>query len=316
MLKSVKKVIRNYFGFSKSQTNGFLVLMLFMLVMLFTPRIYRKLTMVEYDQLNEDRHLLDSIMQVWNKNFSLSDTANVSPALELFMFDPNLATIEQLVNLGLKPFMAQRVENYRKAGGKFSVKSDLLKIYGFSEQDYTRLKGYINLPEVVEKKTIFSNTRINAVKREPELSPDEPKTTKPSEIFIPIDINSADTIEWQRLKGIGPGFSSRIVKYRTLLGGFSSANQVGEVYGISDSLFNQIKRHLMLGDTTQIRKININLATFKEINAHPYISYEQTREIMNGKSKYGKFYMPEDLLKLSLFDSAQIIKLKPYLEFR
>ena len=43
----------------------------------------------------------------------------------------------------------------------------------------------------------------------------------------------ASTVEdWQKLRGVGPSFSKRIVKFRDRLGGFYSIEQVGETYGL------------------------------------------------------------------------------------
>ncbi|MEM9858315.1 MAG: helix-hairpin-helix domain-containing protein, partial [Bacteroidota bacterium] len=50
-------------------------------------------------------------------------------------------------------------------------------------------------------------------------------------VIARFDINEADTTQLKQLKGIGSVFSRRILKYRKLLGGFVTSDQLSEVYG-------------------------------------------------------------------------------------
>ena len=56
-------------------------------------------------------------------------------------------------------------------------------------------------------------------------------TTKYKEKVV-VELNSADTTILQKIPGIGSSFSKRIVKYRALLGGFYTVEQLAVVYGI------------------------------------------------------------------------------------
>ncbi len=64
----------------------------------------------------------------------------------------------------------------------------------------------------------------------------------------PIDINRADTLAFQQLPGIGSKLANRIVLYRKKLGGFTSVEQVGQVYGLKDSVYKRIKPSLIVVD--------------------------------------------------------------------
>jgi competence protein ComEA len=309
---SIKRLIRDYFGFSKTQTNGFLVLMPLMIVLLIFPTLHHRLTRQEYDKFESDQLKLDSLVTLWKDR--VKSTAQIDVAIELTSFDPNSASIEQMLKLGLGNSLSARIDNYRSAGGQFRVKSDLKKIYGFPDSLYQSLVAYILLPDkifkpsTIEPKKPQSNNKATTAKKK-EFDLNEP------EVLI-IELNTTDSLTFRKLKGIGPSYSSRIVKYRELLGGFTSIDQIAEVYGISDSLYQTLVPYLTISEGFVPNQLNINLATFKELNAHPYISYEQTKIIMNGKSKFGKFNNPDDLKKLDLFDSIQIAKLTPYLKFK
>lgn len=65
-----------------------------------------------------------------------------------------------------------------------------------------------------------------------------------------IDINTADTTDWQRFPGIGSTISKRIVKYREARSGFLSVEEVGKVYGISPEVFEKMKPYLYFSPNT------------------------------------------------------------------
>ena len=55
-----------------------------------------------------------------------------------------------------------------------------------------------------------------------------------------VVINVSDTTSFKKIKGIGSKRAVQILKYRNLLGGFISVNQLKEVYSINDFLFEFI----------------------------------------------------------------------------
>lgn len=129
-----------------------------------------------------------------------------------------------------------------------------------------------------------------------------------------VDLNAADSLDLQEIYGIGPYFAHSIVKYRTLLGGYSSMEQLKEVNGMSSELYAAITPHLTL-NSPQVRTININTATISELKHHPYLDYWQAKAIVALRDRGIRFESPDDLLKVSLLDQETIDKLTPYLAF-
>ena len=127
-----------------------------------------------------------------------------------------------------------------------------------------------------------------------------------------IDMNTADTNHWKSLKGIGSKRANRIVKYRKLLGGFVSKNQLSEVYGLSDSLVEEIKLKLML-DSSKLNKININNASKKELASHPYISWNLANAIMNYKVQHGYYDSLSKIKQIHLVNDDLYRKIVPYI---
>lgn len=307
----LKRLIRDYLSFSKSEVNGTLVLIPLLIFFILSPYFYRQIFGIKYNTQTEDRRLLDSLVSLINGGFH-----EIEPDVPAFFFkfNPNTASVNELNTLGIPKFLSARINNYRNKGGKFHVKKDLLKIFDFPDSLYRQLEKFIVLPRkpVSTKANAYIKPSVRALPKPTmsvtkEVSSEEPK-------FI-LNLNEVDTTALKRIKGIGTSYAKRIVGYRNLLGGFHSLSQLEEVYGMTDTLFQTIIPYLAISDSLEIKQVSINLATFKELLAHPYISYEQTKEILNVKSSKGKFTKPEDLFRLKLMDSLVIRKVIPYIRF-
>lgn len=127
-----------------------------------------------------------------------------------------------------------------------------------------------------------------------------------------LEINSADSISLLELRGIGPVFSSRIIKYRKLLGGYHDKQQLLEVYGMDSVRLSGFRASITI-ESDSLRRINLRTAQFKEILRHPYISYEMVKAFVNYRDKSG----PPDRIGLvwdqSIWPDSLFEKLNPYL---
>lgn len=128
-----------------------------------------------------------------------------------------------------------------------------------------------------------------------------------------VEINSADTSELKKIPGIGSSFSNRIVKYHNLLGGYASLNQLTEVYGMNEELYNKIIPYLTI--LPKIKKIRVNDTSFEVLNRHPYISYKQAKVIIDICERKGKIESMNRLSLLEEFTDKDIKRLTPYLSF-
>ena len=128
-----------------------------------------------------------------------------------------------------------------------------------------------------------------------------------------INLNETDTTMWKKVPGIGSAYAARIVKYRNILGGFNSVEQLKEVYGITEEVFQGIRSYIREDDN--FVKLKINKLDFKEINSHPYINYKQTKAIMNLRNKKGNIQSINELAMLDEFTSDDINRIATYIEF-
>lgn len=146
-----------------------------------------------------------------------------------------------------------------------------------------------------------------------------PKEWERSSRFNPydtllVDLNTADTSRLQQLRGIGPVFASRIVKYRSLLGGFVSTDQLLEVYGFTEDRLASVEPHLTLSES-DVKLLPINSATLNELRRHPYLDYYQARAIIDYRKSVGSIKSQDDLLKIPLLDENTIRKITPYIQY-
>ncbi len=230
-----------------------------------------------------------------------TSTADIPPVLAAF--DPNEQTVEGLLQMGLSSRVATNWVNYLKAGGRFKSTKDIRKVYGLSEADYDRLAPFVLLADPMadwDAKELVPETTL-------------PSSYEQAERSVVVDINQASAEEWQRLRGIGPAYSRRIVKFRDKLGGFHSVAQIKETYGLPDSVYQTIL--LQLRPSPLFRYLPINRATVDELAAHPYLRYQDAHVIVNYRKEHGRFTTHEDLeLLYGLSDDVRA-KMKPYWDF-
>jgi DNA uptake protein ComE-like DNA-binding protein len=128
------------------------------------------------------------------------------------------------------------------------------------------------------------------------------------------DLNLSDSSELIKLPGIGPVLSSRIIKFRHLLGGFARISQLKEVYGLPEETFNMIKDHVF-ADSTVVRKIDINSAGYKELSHLHYFEKYEVTAILKYRELKGRIKSIDDLTDNKLISMEKAIKVRPYLKF-
>ena len=131
----------------------------------------------------------------------------------------------------------------------------------------------------------------------------------------PVNINSADSVQLLPLPGIGPVFAGRIIKYRKLLGGFVSVDQLGEVYGMSAETIERIRNQVFI-DSSAIRKIRIDSATFGELLRHPYLEYEEVKALVGYRDFKGEISSAIELKENHILPDSTIKKIDGYFDYR
>lgn len=232
----------------------------------------------------------DTVQQhVYNDFSQKKQSQKIETEVNLVDFNPNELTYNQCISLGLSSKQANIIVNYLEKGGQFRKKEDFKKIYSITESIYNTLEPYIKIE------------------------------TKPNPSFkkeisnVLIEINSADSLTLINISGIGPSYAKRILKYRAMLGGYNKIEQLKEVYGMTDEVYNKISPKFTI-DISKILKININKATYKEMISHPYFGKDLTKAIDDVRKFNGNFNTIEELIKFKLITQEKFDKIKDYIK--
>lgn len=129
-----------------------------------------------------------------------------------------------------------------------------------------------------------------------------------------IELNSADTTSLKKIPSIGSVFANRIVKFRKLLGGFYSIEQLKEVYGMTEEKYTGLYPWFTT-DLSLVNKLQVNTLPKDSLNRHPYLNYQQTRILIQLREQKGKLSGWNDLLLLEEFSETDKKRLSHYLSF-
>jgi competence protein ComEA len=319
MYKRIVEGLTDFFGISRKEARGALLLMILSFCVIWTPFIFRRtiLPMLPAGAEPVDLTKLDSIAAMLEKEHTDKYKGNgyqrkelkkdVPRPVRLFDFDPNAASIEELQDLGIPLFLAKRIDKFRNKGGRFRKKEDLLTIYDFPSDLYRKLQAHIKFAPSAE-----NVSRPFGTSQGKRTSEAEKKTVKPA--ISVFDINTADTTELIQLRGIGSKLSLRIIRFRDGLGGFHSTEQYQEIFGLDSVALGELNRYAKV--LSPVRKMKINEISADDLGAHSYVRNKKLAAIIvNYRSQHGPFRSPDDLRKVRVIDEKMINKLEPYLSF-
>lgn len=305
----LKKWLVAYFSFTKREYNGLLTLIFILILITAFPYVYQQYFVSPSFVSTTEQNALAKLVLVNKQQPSYSyqniqneiEDTELKKSVTVFNFDPNTISLSDWQKLGLSVKQAQSIINYRNKGGKFYKPEDLQKMYTISAEKYEALLPYIK----IDGKD-FGN------KFEKKSYPDKVPYAK-KELAI-IEINNADTLQLDEIRGVGAAFARRIANYRNKLGGFYKKEQLLEVYGLDTAKYLEIKDQIKI-DASAIKKININTATFDDLKSHPYLKFKQINAIIQYRKQHGNFNHPEDLKKVLILSPQTIQNLTPYLTF-
>ena len=162
--------------------------------------------------------------------------------VENFRFDPNEVSVEDLCRLGFTRKQAESIEKYRRSGGRFRRKEDFKRSYVVSDSIYRRLEKYIDIPLV--------------------------------------DLNAADSADFDGLPGIGGWFAAKMLEHRKALGGYSYKEQLMDIYRFDQEKFDGLS-DLIVVDPATVTPYPLWSLPADSLRMHPYIAdYEIARAIV------------------------------------
>ncbi len=290
-MSASKKFLQFFYGFNKQQRNGLVVLSC-LIILLSSWRAYLK------------TQVANKVDVSYMAQINFADTKSLTKSSkevkgEFMAFNPNTVTFDKLVKMGIPERVCKTFIKYRNSGVKFKTKKDVKKIYGISNELYVQLEPYIICEQTSNSGKTFNKTSTHYTSSSGYKQKEK------------IELNAADSSKLVELPAIGPSFARRIIKYRSLLGGYYLVTQLHEVYGFTDTMY-QVVSPLVSVDNKAIQTLAINTCDFKTLCRHPYVGYELCKTIFDWRKKT---VITATNLKDIINNDEIYNKLLPYLKF-
>lgn len=213
-------------------------------------------------------------------------------SLQLFTFNPNTVTSNQMVKLGLTEKQISTILNFREKGGFFADKSDFKKIYGLRPIQYQLLEEYIDIPAVasqIQSKQNVSFSEITAYK--------------------PDTINQQHLLKW----GLNEKQANAYLKFRDNSGGFKSNTDIDKISIIPEEIRKELVSNAVISKTSKpVKKyiaVDINTADTSVLNALPGIGHTLSTRIVEYRQKLGGYVHRNQLLEVYGFSPQLFARL-------
>ncbi len=220
-----------------------------------------------------------------------------SASRELFRFDPNTASFEDFVALGLSKSAAAGIVKYRRRGKVFSIPEEFAACYGVSDSIYRVLKPYISISPEYEVKPFA-----------------HPFERAERDSVIHYEKFRLDTVTVAYLRTIG--FSHRrataFIKYRDMRGGLRNIEEVRECYVIPAAECDTLARYLIFPEETKVavdQRIELNGADSATLRGVYGIGAKSVVEIMEYRRKLGGFVRVEQLAEVKSVTESNFEKI-------
>jgi DNA uptake protein ComE-like DNA-binding protein len=321
---SFKKAFSNFLETHKRERNGLAVLACLMigtiLFLTYLAFIYeadfsqeRAEMLKNYNAYKEElaqRKLSEEIALQSEPESKSKSTHKITPEKKLFHFDPNTVTDSEWKKLGLNSGQIKTINNYKQKGGKYYKPEDLGKMYTISDKQYQELLPFISIEKPKSEKKNWKSKDSFVGEKENHKPNFYDKVKERTPLFI--DINTADTTELKKLKGIGSFYAKKIVEERIKLGGYHDISQLLEIWNFTPEMLAKITSEIHLGDSP-LKTININNCEIEELAKNPYLNWKQANSIVKYRIQHGPYKSVLDIQKSHLISEELCQKIKPYL---
>ena len=221
---------------------------------------------------------------------------------KIYPYNPNFITDYKGNKLGMSVAELDRLFAFRKQNKYVNSAKEFQDVTKVSDSLLKEMAVYFKFPDWVNKKREYSSNYTPFPKKE-------------KEVIVVKDINHATAEDLIKIRGIGEAISARILKERDKFGAFASMEQMQFIWGLSPEVIEYLNQYFKVVDVSQLKKININTATLKELSAFPFFNYTLSREILIFRSMNSKIKNNEDLTKIKGFPVEKVGVIALYLEF-
>lgn len=229
----------------------------------------------------------------YKSDYYHSERGQTLDSISYTPFRIDTATADYLHTLGFSHRQAELVVRYREMIGGYRSMEEFAECYAVDSAMAERLRPYIIFAERDTTATIVYEREA---------------------ISFPVNINTADSATLRRVRGIGAKSVGDILRYRELLGGYYSVDQISELDVVTEENFRIISQQIY-ADSVDIKKISINFASPKVLEVHPYLSNRMLRRIINKRELKGGWSTIQEMIDDDIFTEEEAARVAPYLDF-
>ncbi len=230
---------------------------------------------------------------------------NPSYVYKMYPYNPNFITDFKGYKLGMKTAEIDRLLAFRKLNKFANSPKEFQAVTKISDSLLNAMSPYFKFPNWVNNKT--------ESKYQDYKNPNYKDFSKKEKITI-LDINLATKEDLMKISGIGDAISDRILKQKDAFAGFQTMEQMNDVWGLSPEVIQKLNESFKIGAVSDIKKVNINNATIKELTLCPYFRYTLAKQIVIYRSMNGDFKNIEELTKIKDFPIDKIKRIALYLK--
>ncbi|RAJ06199.1 ComEA family DNA-binding protein [Arenibacter echinorum] len=299
-----RKSFKSHFKFNKQERSG--IFFLLFLIVIFQTVYF----VVKSYPISEKANSLTVDKEYQAKIDELRSRNQKKDSISVYPFNPNFITDYKGYILGMSTEEIERLHVFRAKNQFVNSAKEFQKVTLISDSLLESLQSYFKFPEWTRRGSIESayggSRTFNSV--ESKSVPDTFKSVKIK------DINRVTAEELRSVNGIGEKLSQRIVKFRDLLGGFLSEEQLGHVYGLDPEVVARVLKDYRILESPDISKININQASPWDISKLVYIKYEVAARIVALREANGGIASFDELIEIEDFPSEKLDIIKLYLQ--
>jgi competence ComEA-like helix-hairpin-helix protein len=291
---------RFYLKYTREQRSAIVALMLLMIAIQLAYCFY-------FSKFSSELPLQNEEAKEWLAMQSKIDSLKAEKGVEVnkvYPFNPNFISDYKGYALGMSVDEIDRLHKFREGNKFVNSAEEFQKVTKVSKEFLAKISPYFKFPDWVKnKKNGFFYKEYSK------------QTIDKKEKIVIADINSATQEELMKVYGIGPALSERILKERDRFGAFVSMEQLKDVWGLEQSVIENINKHFKISEKPTIKKLAINSASVKEMTQLPFLKYYLAKEIVTYRSMNGAIKGKEDLIKIKNFPVEKVDIIALYLDF-
>ena len=262
---------------NKSQRNGVLFLSILLII---AQLLYHFL---DFSSNKKENLNFTELIAFQNKIDSLKiiEIANRKP--KIFPFNPSFITDYKGYKLGMNTDEIDKLLAHRKKGKYINSAKHFQQVTGVNDSLLAQLKPYFKFPDWIsnkKNKTSYKSTN-NSFKGKKK------------------DLNLATKESLQKIYGIGDKLSTRILKFKTSIGGYQNIAQLKKVYGLKPEVINAILERYYI--KVEVKKLtpfkikDLNTASISDLKLVNGIGEKLSTRIIKFRKSIGGFYFKDQL---------------------